>query len=245
MSFYLTHLCSGRTDTGDGLFYTSRFSQTGDKATDGLKKMNIAARWFQCRMMPSVPECSLKSVSPYGIKFGNLQKESADANEATILCLAMLGEKPENEAPLFKLAHLPIVRKFIRLKGPTVPIIRQRKRLNFTIGEHVTILEYQDVFAKVTYRVPDIFSWGSGDWPFNSISEWKRHPKGHQVIFFFFHTVTITWNLLMMLGHTKVSRIFQEIGLQGVCKFMDLIGLQTEILLSSENCQRRWEVFWN
>ena len=119
--------------------------------------MNIAARWFQYRMMLSVTECSLKSVGPYGIKFGNLQKESADANEATILCLAMLGEKPENEAPLFKLAHLPIVRKFIRLKGSTVPIIRQRKRLNFTIREHVTILEYQDVFAKVTYRLPDIF----------------------------------------------------------------------------------------
>ena len=79
----------------------------------------------------------------------------------------------------------------------------------------------------------------------NSISEWKRHQSGHQVIFFFFHVVTITWNLLMMLGHTKVSRIFQEIGLQGLCKFMDLIGLQTEILHSSENCQRRWEVFWN
>ena len=39
MPFYLTHLCSGKTDTGDGLFYTSRFySQIGDKATDGVKK---------------------------------------------------------------------------------------------------------------------------------------------------------------------------------------------------------------
>ena len=159
MSFYLTHLCSGRTDTGDGLFYTSRFyNQIGDKRTDGGNKMNTAARWFQCGMMLSVTECSLKSVGPYGIKFGNLQKESADANEATILCLARLGEKPENQAPLYKLAHLPNVRKFIRPRGPTVPIIRQRKRLNFTIGEHVTILEYQDVFAKVTYRVPDIFT---------------------------------------------------------------------------------------
>ena len=95
--FYLTHLCSGRTDTGDGL-YTSRFySQIGDKATDGVDKMNIAARWFQYRMMLSETECSLKSVGPYGIKIGNLQKESTGANEATILCLAMLGEKPEKK----------------------------------------------------------------------------------------------------------------------------------------------------
>ena len=128
--------------------------------------------------------------------------------------------------------NLHIFRMFANLLGQEDPQFLSFVRGRGSISQLMSMSQFLSTKMRLQRLITEYrtFSQLRQGWLVsNSKSEWKT-PKWTPSNTFF-HTVKITWNLLMMLGHTKVSRIFQEIGIQGFCKLKDLIGLQTNFAL--------------